>query len=170
MCHWHWIGLIANDKITRQWLQVLAVDIDDKRLKIAKEPAAKPSIRHLPQIPYLQQWIFQEDVVPTPSSSRRLPRPATSFQKPPTCRKRGRVVLVGSVGLDLKRSDFFEKLTFQVSVHTGQGVMIRLRRKGLDYSVEFVRWTEQRNFEAVLDLMSMGMINAERFISSVPHY
>ena len=62
---------------------------------------------------------------------------------------------------------FLEKeLTFQVSCSYGPGRHDpRYEEKGLDYPVEFVRWTEQRNFEAVLDLMSMGMINAERFIS-----
>jgi hypothetical protein len=72
-------------------------------------------------------------------------------------RKRGRIVLVGVTGLELSRADFFEKeLTFQVSCSYGPGRYDPLYEdKGQDYPVGFVRWTEQRNFEAVLDMLEM---------------
>ncbi len=68
----------------------------------------------------------------------------------PPCRKRGRIVLVGVIGLELSRADFFEKeLTFQVSCSYGPGRYdTNYEEKGQDYPVGFVRWTEQRNFEA----------------------
>ena len=72
------------------------------------------------------------------------------------CRKRGRIVLVGVTGLELSRADFYEKeLTFQVSCSYGPGRYDPdYEEKGHDYPVGFVRWTEQRNFEAVLDMMA----------------
>ena len=72
------------------------------------------------------------------------------------CRKRGRIVLVGVTGLKLSRDDFFKKeLTFQVSASYGPGRYDpNYEEKGQDYPVGFVRWTEQRNFEAVLDMMA----------------
>lgn len=79
------------------------------------------------------------------------------------CRKRGRIVLVGVAGLRLSRADFYEKeLSFQVSCSYGPGRYDpEYEQKGHDYPIGFVRWTEQRNFEAVLDMMSTGTLNTQ---------
>jgi predicted dehydrogenase/threonine dehydrogenase-like Zn-dependent dehydrogenase len=71
------------------------------------------------------------------------------------CRKRGRVVLTGVVGLELDRRVFYEKeLTFQVSCSYGPGRYDpRYEEDGEDYPVPYVRWTAQRNFEAFLDAL-----------------
>lgn len=83
------------------------------------------------------------------------------------CRKRGRIVLVGVTGLELSRQDFYQKeLTFQVSCSYGPGRYDEnYELKGQDYPVGFVRWTEQRNFEAVLDLMAAGGMDLKPLIS-----
>lgn len=83
------------------------------------------------------------------------------------CRKRGRIVLIGVTGLQLNRSDFYEKeLTFQVSCSYGPGRYdSAYEAEGLDYPIGFVRWTEQRNFEAVLDMMSAGTLNVDSLIT-----
>ena len=85
------------------------------------------------------------------------------------CRKRGRIVLVGVTGLNLSRADFYEKeLSFQVSCSYGPGRYdTSYEEKGNDYPVGFVRWTEQRNFEAVLDLMDVR--SARSWIRLVTH-
>ena len=83
------------------------------------------------------------------------------------CRKRGRIVLVGVTGLELSRADFYEKeLTFQVSCSYGPGRYDpNYEEKGQDYPVGFVRWTEQRNFEAVLDMMADGRLDVKPLVS-----
>jgi len=83
------------------------------------------------------------------------------------CRKRGRIVLVGVAGLELNRADFYEKeLSFQVSCSYGPGRYDpSYEQKGYDYPVGFVRWTEQRNFEAVLDMMAAGALDVEPLIT-----
>lgn len=83
------------------------------------------------------------------------------------CRKRGRIVLVGVTGLELSRSDFYEKeLSFQVSCSYGPGRYDpEYEDKGHDYPIGFVRWTEQRNFEAVLDLMASGKLDVKPLIT-----
>jgi predicted dehydrogenase len=83
------------------------------------------------------------------------------------CRKRGRIVLVGVTGLALSRADFYEKeLTFQVSCSYGPGRYDpSYEDKGVDYPIGFVRWTEQRNFEAVLDLMASGALDVKPLVS-----
>lgn len=82
-------------------------------------------------------------------------------------RKRGRVVLIGVVGLNINRADFYEKeITFQVSCSYGPGrYETAYEEKGLDYPFGFVRWTENRNFQAVLELMSRGALNVEPLIT-----
>jgi predicted dehydrogenase/threonine dehydrogenase-like Zn-dependent dehydrogenase len=76
-------------------------------------------------------------------------------------RKRGRIVLVGVSGLRLRREDFYRKeLTFQVSCSYGPGRYDpEYEEEGRDYPVGFVRWTEQRNFEAVLQFMADGRLD-----------
>jgi predicted dehydrogenase/threonine dehydrogenase-like Zn-dependent dehydrogenase len=83
------------------------------------------------------------------------------------CRKRGRIVLVGLAGLNLSRADFYEKeLSFQVSCSYGPGRYDpSYEERGNDYPIGFVRWTQQRNFEAVLDAMAAGTLRVSGLIS-----
>src|ERR1700690_2802892 len=82
-------------------------------------------------------------------------------------RKRGSIVLVGVTGLELNRADFYEKeLTFQVSCSYGPGRYDpAYEEAGIDYPLAFVRWTEQRNFEAILDMLADGRLDVGRLIS-----
>lgn len=76
------------------------------------------------------------------------------------CRPRGRIVLVGVTGLELNRNDFYKKeLSFQVSCSYGPGRYDEKYEQGQDYPLGHVRWTEQRNFEAVLQLMASGQLD-----------
>jgi predicted dehydrogenase len=76
-------------------------------------------------------------------------------------------VLVGVTGLELSRADFYEKeLSFQVSCSYGPGRYDpAYEERGQDYPVGYVRWTEQRNFEAVLDLMATGALDLQPLVS-----
>ena len=82
-------------------------------------------------------------------------------------RKRGRIVLVGVVGLDINRADFYEKeLTFQVSCSYGPGRYDdEYEQKGIDYPLPYIRWTEKRNFEAVLEAIKNGNLNVKDLIT-----
>ncbi len=84
-------------------------------------------------------------------------------------RKRGRIVLVGVVGLDIKRSDFYEKeLSFQVSCSYGPGRYDdEYEQKGIDYPLPYVRWTEKRNFEAILYALSAGTLRVDSLITNI---
>ena len=75
-------------------------------------------------------------------------------------RKRGRLVLVGVTGLKLRRDDFYKKeLSFQVSCSYGPGRYDPTYEvRAVDYPLPYVRWSEQRNFEAVLQLMASGRV------------
>jgi predicted dehydrogenase len=82
-------------------------------------------------------------------------------------RKRGRIVLIGVTGLKLSRDDFYRKeLSFAVSCSYGPGRYDpQYEDKAIDYPLPFVRWTEQRNFEAVLALMADGRVDPAPLIT-----
>ncbi|MBF0186792.1 MAG: bi-domain-containing oxidoreductase [Magnetococcales bacterium] len=84
------------------------------------------------------------------------------------CRKKGRVVLVGDVGLGLNRADFYAKeLDFFISCSYGPGRYDRpYEEEGLDYPVSYVRWTENRNMSAYLRLLADGKLNVSALIDS----
>jgi len=97
---------------------------------------------------------------------------ATSSSEPvhvaaQACRQRGRIVLVGVTGLELRRELLYKKeLSFQVSCSYGPGRYDpAYEQHGHDYPIGFVRWTEQRNFQAVLHALASGALRAEPLIS-----
>ena len=85
------------------------------------------------------------------------------------CRKRGRIVLVGVIGLNMRRDDFYKKeLTFQVSCSYGAGRYDEeYENKGHDYPIGYVRWTEKRNFQAILGAIANGGLNVKPLITEV---
>ena len=84
-----------------------------------------------------------------------------------SCRKRGRIVLVGVTGLQLRRDLFYKKeLSFQVSCSYGPGRYDPVyEQQGHDYPIGFVRWTEQRNFQAVLHALATGALRTEPLVT-----
>jgi len=82
-------------------------------------------------------------------------------------RKRGRIVLIGVVGLNLNRAEFYHKeLSFQVSCSYGPGrYEDAYEEKGFDYPPGFVRWTENRNFQAVLAALDTGILQVTPLVS-----
>ena len=82
-------------------------------------------------------------------------------------RKRGRIILVGVIGLNMRRDDFYKKeLTFQVSCSYGAGRYDEeYENKGHDYPFAYVRWTEKRNFQAILSAISDGGLNVKPLIT-----
>jgi predicted dehydrogenase len=83
------------------------------------------------------------------------------------CRQRGRIVLIGVTGLELNRADFYKKeISFQVACSYGPGRYDEIYEgRGIDYPYGLVRWTEQRNFQAVLQLMESAQLDVRPLIS-----
>lgn len=84
-------------------------------------------------------------------------------------RKRGRIILVGVIGLNMRRDDFYKKeLTFQVSCSYGAGRYDEeYENKGHDYPIGYVRWTEKRNFQTILGAIADGGLNVKQLITEV---
>ncbi|MCH9690267.1 MAG: bi-domain-containing oxidoreductase, partial [Gammaproteobacteria bacterium] len=162
------IGLLAVQLLKAHGCRVLAIDFDETKLELARQFGAE--VCHLGQgeDPVRAGMAFShgrgvDAVIITASTQSNSP----VTQAAQMSRKRGRVVLVGVVGLDLNRADFYEKeLSFQVSCSYGPGRYdANYEDKGLDYPIGFVRWTEQRNFEAVLDMMASGRLDVTALIT-----
>ena len=84
-----------------------------------------------------------------------------------SCRKKGRIILVGSTSIDLKREYFYEKeISFQVSCSYGPGRYDKhYEENSIDYPIGYVRWTEKRNFEAILYALSKNNLKTKNLIS-----
>jgi len=82
-------------------------------------------------------------------------------------RLKGRVIAVGAVGLNIPRKTYYEKeLRVEISMSYGPGRYdSSYEEKGIDYPLPYVRWTEQRNMEAFLDLVAQRKINLDKIIS-----
>ncbi|MEJ6475594.1 bi-domain-containing oxidoreductase [Pseudoalteromonas piscicida] len=164
------IGLMTVQLLIAQGCRVLAIDFDDDKLALAKQYGAETCNPGKGEDPIAVGMAFSrgngvDGVVITASTKSN--EPVTQAAR--MCRKRGRVVLVGVVGLELNRSDFYEKeISFQVSCSYGPGRYDEeYEDKGNDYPIGFVRWTQQRNFEAVLDMMSSGKLVIDELITKV---
>lgn len=162
------VGLMTVQILKANGCRVLGIDYDSKRCELAEMFGAETVNLSKNSDPISAARIFSRDrgvdgvIITASSESHDVIHQAATM-----CRKRGRLILVGVVGLNLRRDDFFEKeLTFQVSASYGPGRYdSKYEDEGHDYPVGYVRWTEQRNFEAVLDMMSSGEINVKPIIS-----
>ena len=162
------IGLIAVQLLRANGCRVLAIDFDQTKLDLARAFGAETCNPGAGQDPVAAGMAFSrgagvDGVVITASTKSSDP----VVQAARMSRQRGRIVLVGVTGLELNRSDFYEKeIRFQVSCSYGPGRYDPAYEEGgIDYPLGFVRWTEQRNFEAVLDLMASGAIDTARLIT-----
>ncbi len=162
------IGLLTIQMLRANGCRVLAIDFDQSKLELAKQFGAEVCNPGRGEDPVATGLAFSrglgiDGVIIT--ASTKVSDPVTQAAR--MSRKRGRIILVGVTGLELNRSDFYEKeLSFQVSCSYGPGRYdAEYEDKGHDYPLGFVRWTEQRNFIAVLDMLAAGTLNVEPLIT-----
>lgn len=162
------IGLITVQLLKAHGCRVLGIDMDPSKLALARGFGAETVDLSAQEDPIARAVAFSrgrgvDGVIVTASTKSNEPM----HQAATMCRKRGRIILVGVTGLELSRADFYEKeLTFQVSCSYGPGRYDpQYEEKGHDYPLGFVRWTEQRNFEAFLDMVHEGRVQLAPLIS-----
>ncbi|MES2188911.1 MAG: bi-domain-containing oxidoreductase [Pseudomonadota bacterium] len=162
------IGQLTVQLLRAHGCRVLGIDMDRRKLDMARRFGAEVVDLSAGEDPVASAQLFSrgrgvDAVIVTASTASSLPIHEAALMS----RKRGRIVLVGVTGLELSRADFFEKeLTFQVSCSYGPGRYDPgYEEKGHDYPVGFVRWTEQRNFEAVLDMMADKRLDVAPLVS-----
>lgn len=162
------IGQLTIQLLMANGCQVIGMDFDSHRLSLAAKMGAKVvDLSNVKDVVSATNVFSRgrgiDAAIITASTKSNDP----VSQAAQMCRKRGRIILVGTSGLQLSRADFYEKeLTFQVSCSYGPGRYdLNYEEKGNDYPIGFVRWTEQRNFEAILDMMVNERLNLESLIS-----
>jgi predicted dehydrogenase/threonine dehydrogenase-like Zn-dependent dehydrogenase len=164
------IGLLTAELLIANGCRVIGVDLQESKLEIARKKGVftinpKSGADPVKIVESLTHGIGADGVIITASAKSN----DIISQAARMSRKRGRIILVGVIGLNLSRAEFYEKeLTFQVSCSYGPGRYDdSYEQRGRDYPLPFVRWTEKRNFEAILGAISSGKLGVRSLISEV---
>ena len=164
------IGLLTAELLVANGCRVIGIDIDPAKIAIAEKKGiicVNPT-NGTDTVKFVKSFtndIGADGVIVTASAKDD----SIISQAAQMSRKRGRIILVGVIGLQLSRAEFYEKeLSFQVSCSYGPGRYDeQYEQKGQDYPLPFVRWTEKRNFEAVLQAISSGKLEVKSLITEL---
>ncbi|MEI6696628.1 MAG: bi-domain-containing oxidoreductase [Bacteroidota bacterium] len=163
------IGLLTAEMLKANGCNVIGIDFDEQKNQLARSkgitvlnPAKGDDA--IQSVLQLTKGIGADGVIITASTKDD----ELIHQAAEMSRKKGRIILVGVIGLNIRRADFYTKeLTFQVSCSYGAGRYDEnYEQKGQDYPIGYVRWTEKRNFEAVLQSISSGMLDVNALITA----
>ena len=166
------IGLGILGQITVQLLKangcrVIGMDLDERRIQKALKLGLDKGVNSkdedtVKMVSAFSNGFGVDAVIITAATSSKEPL-SQAFQ---ICRKKGRVVLVGVVGMEIDREDMYKKeLEFLISTSYGPGRYDdNYERKGIDYPYAYVRWTEARNMEEYLKLIADKKINIKPLI------
>ena len=162
------IGLITAELLVANGCRVVGIDLDAKKIEIARKKGIiginpREGVDTVKYVTELTQGNGADGVIITASAKTD----EIIAQAAKMSRKRGRIILVGVIGLNISRADFYEKeLTFQVSCSYGPGRYDdQYEKAGQDYPLPFVRWTEKRNFEAVLQAIASKKLEVASLIT-----
>lgn len=164
------IGLISAQLLIASGCNVIGIDFDQSKVDLARSfgvDAVNPALG-TDSVAYVESatgGVGADAVLITASTKSD----DVVHQACEMSRKRGRIVLTGVVGMNMRRDDFYKKeLSFQVSCSYGAGRYDEeYENKGRDYPLPYVRWTEKRNFEAILQALGSGRLNVTSLISEI---
>jgi len=165
------IGLITVQLLKANGCNVIGVDIDEDKCKLANQfgiTSLNPKFDDIESAIYDINKNDADGVIITASTNSN----ELISQSANICRKRGRIILVGVIGLDINRADFYEKeISFQVSCSYGPGRYdSNYEEKSNDYPIGFVRWTEKRNFECILESISKKSLEFEKLKPKIKQF
>ena len=161
------LGQLTVGMLKASGCRVIGLDIDESQFELARRfgaDATAPSNGDaLKIVESFTRGLGADSVIITAGTSSNAPIELAIKMT----RKKGRVVVVGAVGMDLPRSPFYEKeLEITISCSYGPGRYDpAYEEEGQDYPAGYVRWTENRNMEAVLDMIASGSLNVEQIIT-----
>lgn len=164
------IGQIAAQLLKAAGCRVIVSDLDASRIEIALQHGADLALQpdgktDIEQIVRLTSGVGADGVIIT-AATQSDAVVSTAFQM---CRRKGRVILVGDVGLHLKRADFYAKeIDFLISTSYGPGRYdAAYEERGLEYPIGYVRWTENRNMQEVLRLLEEKKLRFDQMVEHV---
>jgi predicted dehydrogenase len=158
------IGLMAVQLLRANGVRVLGADLDPDKCELARRLGADVvGVSGAGDVEAIANEFSEgygvDGVLVTAATSSSEPM----NQAARICRKRGRIIQVGLTGLELSRRELYDKeLSVRVSCSYGPGRYDpAYEQRGLDYPIGYVRWTEQRNFQAVLEQLALGRLRTE---------
>lgn len=162
------IGLVVAQLLKANGCRVIGVDFDQQKVDMAasKDVIAINPGKGIDPVKFVEEQtnsIGADGVIITASTKSD----EVIHQACEMSRKRGRIILVGVIGLNMRRDDFYKKeLSFQVSCSYGAGRYDEeYENKGHDYPLAYVRWTEKRNFETILQTIASGGLDVKSLIT-----
>ena len=162
------VGLLSVQMLVAAGIRVCGIDLDPQRLELAEQFGAIPINASTSNVVAHTTRYSDGGGVDGVLITASAKQDSIVHQAAQMTRKRGRIVLVGIVNLDLQRADFYEKeLSFQVSCSYGPGRYdAEYEQHGRDYPPSYVRWTEGRNLLAVTQMMDSGRLDVEPLITN----
>ncbi len=159
------LGLLATGIARAAGCRVLGIDLDPQRVSLAQGLGAEAVLR-----------AQAEEAAQSFSRGRGCDAVLICADTPDAdpvelagaiARDRAQVVAIGAVGLNLPRNVYYEKELFFVNSRSyGPGRYdTKYEERGQDYPPGYVRWTEGRNLEAVVDLLATGRLDVRPLIS-----
>ncbi len=164
------VGQLTVQMLKASGVKTIGVDIDPRMVELAKESGADLSLARNRED--LEQAIAEftdgygtDAVIITAGTESLDPIDLAGV----ISRKKGKVIIVGAVPTGFKRLHYFKKeLDLRMSCSYGPGRYdMEYEEKGLDYPYAYVRWTENRNMQAFVDLIKTNQINLEKLITHV---
>ncbi|MCB0749401.1 MAG: zinc-binding alcohol dehydrogenase, partial [Ignavibacteriae bacterium] len=161
------IGLITIQLLQNAGVRVAAIDLDENRLQLAKLYGTEQIFLSDENIvKSIINWTggFGADAIIFTAATRSSEPLSNSFKM---CKRKGKVVLVGVSGMEINREDLYSKeIDFLISTSYGPGRYdTNYEEKGIDYPFSYVRWTENRNMEEYLRLLSLRKISLDKMIT-----
>lgn len=159
------LGLLTTQIATAAGCNVLGIDLDPKRVKLASslglDAVTRPEAESFAQA-FTNHTGFDVVIICADTSSNDPIELAGVI-----ARDRAKVVATGAVGLNIPRKMYYEKeISFINSRSYGPGRYdSNYEENGNDYPLGYIRWTEGRNFQAVVDLMASGKLKVEPLIT-----
>jgi len=162
------VGLLAVQILRAGGVRVIGLDIDEERVRLSQELGADAGVVIGKDDEAAVTRAFTNNL----GVDAAVITAATKSSEPIVlagniCRDRGRIVVVGDVGMQIPRDIFYRKeLSLVLSRSYGPGRYDPLYEEGgIDYPPGYVRWTEARNMKEFLELVKAGKVNVERLIT-----
>lgn len=158
------LGNLVTQILTAGGVRVVGSDLDPRKIELAKSCGAELAGTDMKAMADQISAARGLDGIIIAAGSRDS---GIIQSCPPCLRHRGRIVVLGFVGMDCPHQEFYNKeLELRMSMSYGPGRYDpTYEEKAHDYPYPFVRWTEQRNIESFLHLVAQGKVDVKRLIT-----
>lgn len=158
------IGLITVQLLKANGVNVIGMDINSDNFELAKELGAERTIISnddaIDICRSFSNGMLLDSVLITAATDSNQPMELAMK----ITRKKGKVVVVGAIGMNVPRGPFYMKeIDLRISSSYGPGRYdSSYEELGIDYPFAYARWTENRNMQSILKLLSANSVNFKK--------